>query len=154
MGVTTFICKVNSKEAVKSAIRAIIHHNTTPNEPLGGSYTEDEFERLDPMRSRVMKQLRDSGVRFTAGCMPRWNRGEDIRVGGCFVRHDGAVWVEVANGGGGVHTTLWLQKNYPDMGWKGTEGKPAGFYESPSFGAAGSFGQLVRNWAPGAHEKC
>ena len=157
MGITVFICKVRSKEAVKKAIRAIIHHNTTPAERLGGSYTEEEFERLDPKRARMMKLLVNSGRgRVTAFCMQRWNRGEDIRDGGCFVvtTHDGAVWLEVANGGGGAHTTLWLQKNYPEMGWKGTDGKPAGFYESPSFGASDSFGQLVQNWAPGGDDKC
>ena len=157
MGITTFICKVRSKEAVKKAIRAIVHHNTTPAERLGGSYTEEEFERLDPKRARMMKLLVNSGCgRVTAVCMQRRNRGEDIRDGGCFVvtTHDGAVWLEVANGGGGAHTTLWLQKNYPEMGWKGTDGKPEGFYESPSFGASDSFGQLVQNWAPSGDDKC
>ena len=84
MGITTFICKVRSKEAVKKAIRAIIHHNTTPAERLGGSYTEEEFERLDPMRARVMKQIGGGGGgRVNAVCMQRWNRGGDIRAGGC-----------------------------------------------------------------------
>ena len=73
MGITVFICKVRSKEAVMKAIRAIIHHNTTPAERLDGSYTEEEFERLDPMRARVMKQIGGGGGGggVTAVCMQR-----------------------------------------------------------------------------------
>lgn len=61
-----------------------------------------------------------------------YNRGEDIDEAGVLVRHDGEMWLEVWNDGGGEETTDWLFENYPRIGWMGTQGKPEGFYHSPS----------------------
>ena len=65
------------------------------------------------------------------GCMEKWNRGEVI-YRGILVRHEGVLWLDVQNDGGGANTTTWFRENAADQGWHGTDGKPQGFFDSPA----------------------
>ena len=114
-------------------------------EPLGGSYTDEEFAVLDPMRHAVNIQLKDlvPGQVATLGCAEKWTRGEDLAAGGCFVKFRGALWLEVTNGGGGACSTRWLKEHAPSVGWIGTEGKPNGFREASSVGQAETIAALA-----------
>ena len=42
MGVTTFICKIDSVEDFSKAVKAVISHNVSPMEWDGSSYYTDE----------------------------------------------------------------------------------------------------------------
>tara|TARA_Y100000389_G_scaffold66272_1_gene62371 strand:+ start:1047 stop:1526 length:480 start_codon:yes stop_codon:yes gene_type:complete len=134
MGITTFICKIDSVEDFSKAVKAVISHNVSPMEWDGTSYyTDEEFEKLDPRRYKWLKTIEQQlGVKGAGvnGCQQKWTRGENIKLT-CFVRHSGKIWLECSNGGGGACSTVWLQSNFPELGWLGTNGKPDGFYESP-----------------------
>ena len=133
MGKTAFICKVDTVAAMANACRSIYKHNTTEMSALGGLYTDDEFRAIDPMRFNVMQKLRaqiGSGVNMA--CAHKYSRGEDINLASaCLVDFNGSVWLEVVNGGGGGCSTLWFERNAPEVGWLGSRGKPSGFAEAP-----------------------
>ena len=66
--------------------------------------------------------------------MEKRTRGEDISLGGCFVRFNNKLWLEVTNGGGGANSTVWIRTHASHVAWIGTEGNPDGFYEAPMVG--------------------
>jgi len=146
MGITTFICPIPTKASLTHALRSIVVHNTTTPIKTGGLYTMEEFAILDPMRHRVCEFLSTLDTPVNWGCMEKWNRGEDIDNGFCFVRFQGQLWLEVANRGGGANTTEWLKKNAPEIGWIGSGGKPDGFIEAPMTGKASDFRGLVMEY--------
>jgi hypothetical protein len=94
--------------------------------PIGGSYSDEEFDVLDPMRAATARSLVHSfGNQIHLGCREKWNRGETIEPRGVLVKFNDGVWLEVANHGGGACSTLFLKRVAPGVGWIGTEGKPA-----------------------------
>ena len=144
MGVTTFICKINSIQAFREAMKAVVSHNVSPMEWDGHSYySDEEFKDLDLRRYGWLKAMNEYGLGSgVSGCQQKWTRGENIELCG-FVQHSGEVWLECKNGGGGACSTLWLKLHFPEMGWLGTDGKPEGFYDAPMVASGETSMQLT-----------
>ena len=133
MGKTVFVCPVPTLEALKAALRKVVEHNVSEPRYLGGSYTMEEFRALDPMRAKFAEEVLLSHPAFEPveiGCMQKWNRGDYV-ARGLLGHHEGGMWLEVQNEGGGANTTMWFRENAPDQGWHGTDGHPQGFFDSP-----------------------
>ena len=158
MGRTCFIAPIASEDDLRNAILSIVRHNTSAIEPLG-YYTDAEYQALDPIRFKHYKSLVDAGLNpvcnfnivslagplfeQTIPVPLKSTRGEDIVPGGCCVYFKKKLWLEVKNFGGGCCSTTWLKTNSPQVGWIGTEGKPAGFYQAPCIGETDTMPGLV-----------
>jgi hypothetical protein len=55
MGLSAFICNIESGHQFEAAVRSIIMHNATAMTPIGGSYSDEEFDVLDPMRAATAR---------------------------------------------------------------------------------------------------
>ena len=136
MGKSVFICPVPTSRALEDAIRAIVEHNVTESKKLG-VYSDEEFATLDPRRSQFFAAMQaqldqtDSNVETICYAKDRRTRGGDIDMMGCIVKFRDTLWLEGINRCGGACTTAWLKTNHPNLGWIGTEGKPANFMEAP-----------------------
>ena len=139
MGKSVFICRVDSTDAIKAAIKGVLQHNASAMVSLGHDYTDEEFARRDPLRHKSMLAIKATLSKQNAtlpsilfGCQQAMTRGENIDMArACIVKYKRAFWLEVTNGGGGMCTTKWLQENSSECGWIGTEGKPIGWLDAP-----------------------
>ncbi len=97
MGLTTFICKVESEEKLKMAIKSIHEHNNSPLQSLQEKYSNEEFAIKDPATFAIYNMLSTNlgPHAFLAPCMEKWTRGENILNGGCFVWFRDTLWLEV-----------------------------------------------------------
>eukprot|EP00976_Prorocentrum_cordatum_P054932 1108164-Prorocentrum_minimum.AAC.4 len=143
-GVTTFVCRVNTKDAFRNAMQSVYAHNCAPKVPMG-EFTLDEMHTLVPEVARLIEKVEwmtdqleeqkkkvseagEDAARLRTfelperwwkfGCMQKWSRGENILlVGPRLIKWCDAVWLEVENRGGGVCSLHYFNTHYPGVGW-------------------------------------
>ena len=156
MGRSCFVIDVTTKEAFEIAKKDVVVHNASPERPLGGQFTDEEFRLLDPHRADIMLALEHAvDEPPIMSCKDRWTRGEDFYAY-CLVKYDGKLWLEATNGGGGAATmaflvarnaepgrgdTLWFkpQMTFPDRG--------AAYNAAPALAQVKNVGQLSSAYA-------
>ena len=148
MGVSIFICIIDNLETLENVIKCVKKHNESKMENSGEHYTDEEFAKGDPMRYKMMTKVNKllPFANVQTSCCEKWTRGENISNNGCLVKFKDKIWIEVHNNGGGLCTTLWLQKNYPELNWIGSHGKPDGFLDAPMVGTFKTWNELKRTY--------
>ena len=155
-GVTTFVCRVNTKDAFRNAMQSVYAHNCAPKVPVG-EFTLDEMHTLVPEVARLIEKVEwmtdhleeqnkkadevSRGFKLPErwwkfGCLQKWSRGENILlVGPRLIKWRDAVWLEVENRGGGVCSLHYFNTHYPGVGWfasvssSGSSHSGAGYFE-------------------------
>ena len=116
MGRSSFIFPITEETDVVTALGDVRAHNETPLERVG-SYTFEEFERLNRGRARHFAALSAShgGLLSMAlngatapGDIAKWTRGGEVTPGGYVRAGDGTLWLEFQNSSFGADTVRFL----------------------------------------------